>query len=373
MIWSWFHRHPHVVDVALVVLLLVAAVGAAAHRSHLAAPAVALAACQTVPLLWRRRRPAAVVSLVTAVVLAAIALGVWVIPVQLGVALYTLAAARRERRERTVGASAIIAVAVAVLAAGGLEFGAAAARVVFLIAAALFGDTIGSRRAYIHEIEQKAERLEREQQIEARRAAAEEQARIGRELHDVVAHALSVIVVQAGAADDAFERDPNAARASIRAVDESGRAALADLRRVLGILHSDEPEYQPPAALDQLDSLIDAVRATGLTVSLEIEGAQPALPSSVGLSAYRIVQEALTNTLKQAQAKHVRIRIGYGSSLQLEVSDDGHGLSNGTVDRGRGLIGMRERVALLGGTLTTGPAPSGGYRVRAEIPIAGAL
>src|SRR5204862_7217333 len=142
---------------------------------------------------------------------------------------------REQRAERAVGFASILAVAIAVLAAGSLDFGAAAARVVFLIAAALLGDSIGSRRAYVREIEEKAARLEREQEIEARRAAAEEQARIARELHDVVAHALSVIVVQAGAADDAFDRDLDAARSSIRAVDESARAALADLRRVLGI------------------------------------------------------------------------------------------------------------------------------------------
>jgi signal transduction histidine kinase len=369
MIWGWLHRHPRTIDVALVALLLFLGVGAAFHHDHLRAAAVPLAVCEVLPLLWRRRRPVAVVAVVTGVVLVSIALGVWVIPLSLGVALYTLMAVRSDRSGRLVGAASILAVAIAVLSAGGFEFGAAAARVVVLIAAALLGDSIGSRRAYIHEIEEKAERLEREQESEARRAAAEEQARIARELHDVVAHALSVIVIQAGAADDAFDRDPDAARESIRAVDDSARSALADLRRVLGILHHDEPEYEPQAGLERLDRLVESVRATGLAVSLDVAGAQRPLPSSVAMSAYRIVQEALTNSLKHAQAEHVHIRIRYGNALEVDVRDDGRGATNGAAASGRGLIGMRERVTLLGGTLATGPDPAGGYRVKAEIPI----
>jgi signal transduction histidine kinase len=369
MIWAWLHRHPRAIDVALVSLLLFLAVAAALNRHHMRAAALPLAFCETLPLFWRRRHPGVVVAVLTGVVLVSISLDVWLIPLQLGVALYSLMAFRSDRRGRALGVISILAVAIAVLFAGGLEFGAAAARVVFLIAAALLGDSIGSRRAYIHEIEAKAERLEREQENEARRAVAEEQARIARELHDVVAHALSVIVVQAGAAGDAFDRDPRAARESIRAVDDSARSALTDLRRVLGILHHDEPEYEPQAGLERLDRLVESVRATGLGVSLEIEGAQRPLPPSVAMSAYRIVQEALTNSLKHAQAEHVRIRIRYGEALEVDVHDDGRGATNGAATAGRGLIGMRERVNLLGGTLATGSDPKGGYRVRADIPI----
>ncbi len=371
MIWGWLHRHPRTIDLALVVLLLFLGVGAAAHHHRPNVAGIVLAVCQALPLLARRERSGAVVAVVACAALAAIALGVWVLPLQLGVALYTLMALRAERSERAVGVAAIVAVAIAELVAGGLAFGAEAARVVFLIAAALLGDSIGSRRAYIHELVEKAERLEREQEIEARRAAAEEQARIARELHDVVAHALSVIVVQAGAADDAFDREPRAAREAVRAIDQASRSALADLRRVLGILHHDEPDYEPQAGLDRLDALVDSVRATGLAVSLEVEGAQRPIPSSVELSAYRIVQEALTNSLKHARAEHVRITIRYGATLEIEVEDDGRGEANGAQPPGRGLIGMRERVALLGGTLAAGPEASGGYRVRADIPIEG--
>ena len=179
-----------------------------------------------------------------------------------------------------------------------------------------------------------------------------------------------MIVVQAGAADDAFELDPARAREPIRAIDSAARAALADLRRVLGILQS-PAEYEPQPGLDQLDRLIDQVRATGLRVSLEIEGSPRPLSAAVELSAFRIVQEALTNSLKHAAAEQVRVRIRYGDKLELEIRDDGAAAvtkPGGTA--GSGLIGMRERVALLGGVLAAGAVPGGGYRVAAEIPIA---
>jgi len=370
MIWRWLHRHPWLVDLSIVGLLLAVGVGAAVENRHSEATAVALSVAETLPLCVRRRFPVAIVVVVTAVVLAMIAVGVWLVPLPLGVALYTLTSVREQRAERAVGFASILAVAIAVLAAGSLDFGAGAARVVFLIAAAVLGDSIGSRRAYVREIEEKAARLERERESEARRAAAEEQARIARELHDIVAHALSVIVVQAGAADDAFELDPARAREPIRAIDSAARAALADLRRVLGILQS-PAEYEPQPGLDQLDRLIDQVRATGLRVSLEIEGSPRPLSAAVELSAFRIVQEALTNSLKHAAAEQVRVRIRYGDKLELEIRDDGAAAvtkAGGTA--GSGLIGMRERVALLGGVLAAGAVPGGGYRVAAEIPIA---
>jgi signal transduction histidine kinase len=369
MIWTWLHRHPRLVDLSIVGLLVFLGIGAALRNDHREATAIVLNIAEATTLLWRRRFPVAVVVVVTAVVLATIALGVWVLPFQLGVALYTLTSLREKRLERAVGIAAIVAVAITVLSVSGLDFGAGAARVVFLIAAALLGDSIGSRRAYVREIEEKADRLERERESEARRAAAEEQARIARELHDVIAHALSVIVVQAGAADDAFELDPARAREPILAIDSAARAALADLRRVLGIF-SDSAEYEPQPGLDQLDRLIDQVRATGLDVSLEIHGSQQPLSATIELSAFRIVQEALTNTLKHADAEHVRVRIRYGDKLELEIRDDGAGEGEGTADvGGNGLVGMRERVALLGGTLKAGPTTGGGYSVNAEIPI----
>jgi signal transduction histidine kinase len=260
----------------------------------------------------------------------------------------------------------VSAAAVALAAAGGLGFGDLAARILFLAGAYVVGDGVRSRREYVREIEEKAERLEREHRTEARRAAAEEQARIARELHDVIAHALSVIVVQAGAADDVYEVDPRLTREPIRAIDTAARVALADLRRVLGLLEHDAG-YAPQPGLGGLDDLVTRVRATGLQVALRVDGKPRRLPATVDLSAYRIVQEALTNTLKHAHAEHVHVRVRYGDELVLEVRDDGRGSANGT-GGGSGLIGMRERVALLGGTLEAGALAAGGYRVAASIP-----
>jgi signal transduction histidine kinase len=367
MIWRWLHRHPVAVDLALVAVLLFTSVATALHTHHDQAAALSLGIAGTLPLLVRRRYPIAVTLFVAAVALAMIGLEIWVLPLQLGVALYTLGSTRTAKRDVAIGVAIIAAVAVAVLAAGGIEFGAAAARVVFLAAALLLGQSIGSRRAYIREIEDKAARLEREQETDRRRAAAEEQARIARELHDVIAHALSVIVVQATAAADAFERDPDEAQAPIEAVERTARSALADLRRVLGVLHG-EADYEPQPGLARIDELVESIRTTGLHVSLEIEGTPRRLPAALDLSAYRIIQEALTNSLRHADASAVDVQISYGETLHLEVHDDGHGATNGG-GGGNGLIGMRERATLLGGALTAGPAANGGYSVSATFPL----
>jgi signal transduction histidine kinase len=368
MIWNWLRRHPRPVDVGLVAALAFLVVGVA-PRTHHTVLAAALGIAATLPLLERRARPGLVLGAVAATSLAMIATDVWLLPFPLAVAVYTVASSGAGAPVLLGGAASIGAVAIAFPLSGTTAFGDVAARVVFLGAAFLLGDGVRSRRAYVLEIEEKAERLERERQTEARRAAAEEQARIARELHDVVAHALSVIVVQAGAADDVFEVEPRLAREPIRAIDAAARAALADLRRVLGLLQHDAG-YAPQPGLARLDELLEHVRGTGLEVALQVEGRPRPLPAAVDLSAYRIVQEALTNTLKHAHAGQVKVHVRYGDTLLLEVRDDGRGAVNGSSD-GSGLIGMRERVALLGGTLETGPVLGGGYRVAAAIPAGG--
>jgi signal transduction histidine kinase len=369
MIWNWLRRRPLLVDVALVGFLLLITIGAATRRPH-PALAITLGIAETLPLLLRRQRPLAVVALVTAVAIAMIIVGVWLVPLQLGVALYTLAATREDPLARIGAAAAALAVAIALPLTGGIEFGNEAFRIILLAAAWALGDSIGSRRAYLSEVEARAERLEREQAAEVRRVTAEEQARIARELHDVVAHALSVIIVQAGAADDVFALDPARAREPIRAIDSAARAALGDLRRVLGILQTDA-DYLPQPSLARLDSLIEQVRGTGLEISLTIEGAPRPLPVTVDLSAYRIVQEALTNTIKHAGAARADVRVSYGDDLSLHIRDDGRSEETQKNSGGSGLVGMRERVALLGGTMEAGPAVSGGYLVSARIPIEG--
>jgi signal transduction histidine kinase len=366
MIWNWLRRHPDLVDVCVVALLLFAVTGASFHRGTDDVEGFILGALQTLPLLRRRRYPIGVLFVVTSFVVVAIALGQWVIPFQLGLALYTVPANRDRHVAWRAGAVSIAVVAVAELIWSQADFGFSVAKIVFLGAAWLLGDSLGSRRAYVREIEEKADRLEREREAHARQLVAEEQARIGRELHDVVAHALSVIVIQAGAADDVFDADPDRARDPIRAIESAARSALGDLRRVLGLLHEGTP-LEPQPGLARLDELVDRVRATGLDVSLSFEGRPVTLPAAVELSAYRIVQEALTNTLRHADASHASVRVRYGDPLSLEVRDDGRGV-NGSGD-GRGLVGMRERAAMLGGTVATGTAPGGGYLVEAELPL----
>jgi signal transduction histidine kinase len=211
----------------------------------------------------------------------------------------------------------------------------------------------------------------------ARRALADERARIARELHDVVAHNVSLIVVQAVAADDAFDDRPEVARQALRTIEQSGRDALAELRRLLQTMRPDVPENgapEPQPGLDRLDALAAAVEAAGLRVVIHREGDAVALPAGVDLSAYRIVQEALTNALRHARATRAEVTVRYApAAVSVEVSDDGVGGPADASDgghAGHGIVGMRERAALVGGTLEAGAPPNGdGFRVRAELPL----
>ncbi|MEU4241324.1 histidine kinase [Actinoplanes sp. NPDC026619] len=208
-----------------------------------------------------------------------------------------------------------------------------------------------------------------------RRILTQERARIARELHDVLTHTVSVIVVQAGAAADVFETRPDLARKALGAIDVAARSTLAELRVLLQTM-SAGPEPEPDApqpGLGQLGALAESLRATGLRVELDQPpGAAPALPAAVDLSAYRIVQESLTNTLRHSQATRARVILRHEpGSVRLEISDDGPPRPTGRVDGSarRGIVGMRERARLLGGTLEAGPSPDGGFRVRADLPL----
>jgi len=240
----------------------------------------------------------------------------------------------------------------------------------------VIGDNLRTRRAYLAELEARAARLEREREEKAERAVLDERTRIARELHDVIAHNVSVMVVQASAGEELFDSDPQRARESLSAVASTGRAALAELRRLLGVTRAEEDDaqrasYTPQPGIDHLDELLRQVRETGLAVELSVLGEPRALPEGVGLCAYRIVQEALTNTLKHADASHAAVRVRYvADALELQVLDDGGGAAavNGE-SSGHGLIGMRERVALFGGELFTRSRDGHGYEVRARIPF----
>jgi signal transduction histidine kinase len=222
-------------------------------------------------------------------------------------------------------------------------------------------------------------RLERIQVAALRRATERERARIARELHDVVTHNVSMMTIQAGAARKVMEADPDAAREALLAVEAGGRAALAELRHVMGLLTMDSGGAEPAAAadlapqpgLDRLEDLVRGVRDAGLPVELSTAGEPRAVPSGVELAAYRVVQEALTNTVKHAAGATAAVLIAYETGLlRVQVTDTGGtpGAAAATGDR-HGLIGLRERLAVYGGTLHAGPRLSGGYRVDAQIPL----
>jgi signal transduction histidine kinase len=222
--------------------------------------------------------------------------------------------------------------------------------------------------------------LAAEQARQTARAIEDERARIARELHDVVAHGLSVIVVQAGAERRSLHHGPmdvESVDAVLSSIERAGREALVDLRRLLGLLRrTDEPAaLAPQPGLDQLEELLAPVREAGVDVQLDVTGDRPELPPALDLTAYRIVQEALTNVLKHADARRVRVALAFRrTDLELDVTDDGVPRTDSQlvgVGSGHGLIGMRERVSIFGGAVSTGATPDGGWAVRARLPLPG--
>ena len=223
------------------------------------------------------------------------------------------------------------------------------------------------------ELRERAAAQQRQQEEQMRSAIAQERASIARELHDIVAHAISVMVLQAGAARQVLKAQPQRASGPLLAVEDSGRQALDEMHRLLGILRRDDDglAVTSVATLDRLPELVDHMRATGLDTEVTIEGEPRSLPSSLEQSAYRIVQEALTNTLKHSAAKRARVLIRYTpDALELDVSDDGAAApQRATTGAGQGLVGMRERAALFGGELSAGPDANGTWAVRARLPV----
>jgi signal transduction histidine kinase len=237
----------------------------------------------------------------------------------------------------------------------------------------LAGNSVRERQQRVDLLEERAVRLQRERALSMRVARADERQRIARELHDVVAHSVSVMVVQAGAARTMLTRQPDQAADSLLAVESSGREALSELRNMLGVLTEveAEPELAPQPGLDQLDALVARVKQAGLPVDVRVDGSRPRdLSPGLDLTAYRIVQEALTNTLKHANGATAAVHIEYGAhDLRVEVVDSGGTVLTERGGSGRGLLGMRERVALYGGQLDAGQRPGGGFAVRASLPV----
>jgi signal transduction histidine kinase len=364
---------PVLIDAALFLLVL-APTTAWADRSTKLAYAIPLGLAQTLPLLVRRRFPLTVFALVVVAALFFELRYESLPPFASALAMYTVAAHVDRRTSLHAGLFGLIVLSASPLflqeqtdeRIGHLVI----VHLIGFTSAWIVGDNVRAHRAYLRELEEHTERLEREQRESAQRATREEQERIARELHDVIAHSVSVMVVQAAAARDVFERQPERALEALSSIEESGRSALTELRRLLGIVRTQDPESrEPQPGLAGLESLVEQVRATGLEVELELEASLGELPAGVGLSAYRIVQEALTNTLKHSRASRARVQIARrGQELTIEVSDNGSGAGD-TAGDGHGLIGMRERVALLGGELEAGAQAGGGFAVKVRLPI----
>jgi signal transduction histidine kinase len=378
--WSWVVGRPRLLDRLLVLFLLLLGVPPVVARSW-GGPPVALALAlavivpQTVPLLWRRSRPLEVFLVVAATSAARLVVGRPETDAVLAVvvAVYSVSVYGPER-ERLVVAG--LSVASIVFGAGGallvgprdpwmalLALGAVS------LAGWVVGDYLRNRRRYLADLELRAQRLQQEAEQARQRAAEEERLRIARELHDVVAHQVSLMAIQAGAARVGGAREERAALASIEA---GARETLAELNRLLGVLRRDgaPAARAPQPGLADLEPLLQGARDAGLRVRLEVTGTERPLPPAVDLSAYRILQEAITNVLKHSGASQVDVRIHHGASaLELAVVDDGSGPSGEPAGSGHGLIGMRERVELFGGSLEAGGSELGGFRVRARLPV----
>ena len=279
-------------------------------------------------------------------------------------AVYTAAAHTSGPRTFVAGAlTLVLYIATMATDPDGINVGA----VIFF--ALVFGGPWAAGRAIRHR-RVREQRLEREK-AEAEAAIVQERSRIARELHDIVAHSISVMVLQARGGRRVIDAEPREAQEAFGVIERTGHHALEEMRRLLGMLRSsdDQLALAPQPTLQQLDTLLDQVRAAGLPVEVEFEGEPTELPPGVDLSAYRIVQEALTNALKHAGPARARVVVRYGEDeLELEIADDGAGSGDGG-GSGHGLIGMRERVSVYGGELQAGRRPGGGYALRARLPL----
>jgi signal transduction histidine kinase len=243
-----------------------------------------------------------------------------------------------------------------------------------ILAMVLVRGAVRGRQLRADALAARAKLLEREHELRAHEAVAEERARIARELHDLVAHNVSVMVVQAGAERHALGAEQASTREALASIEQAGRQALVEARRLLGMLRrkDDGEELEPQPSVEHIDVLVEQIERAGLPVKLEVDGERAALPAGVDLCAYRIVQEGLTNALKHAGPAHAEVVLRYAPrALDVEVRDDGRGAAQANGDgAGHGLIGMRERVALYGGSLQTGPRAGGGFEIRAHLPLA---
>jgi signal transduction histidine kinase len=390
--YDWLRGHPLVVDsvLALVVVFFGVSVGSALRQVGVVEGMLFVVA-MSAPVALRRRYP---VGAFAATVIVG-GLEVLALPRPIGsdlavvIMVYTVAAYRPRRISLAALAVCLAGSVIAVLvwAADVVHstYTLAGVAAVFggpALLAWLLGDSMQWRRGYYRGLEERAARLERERDAHIQVAAAAERARIARELHDVVAHNVSVMVVQADGAAFALDASPEKARQALTAISRTGRQALAEMRGLLGVLRSasdSEADLAPQPGVEQLAELLEQTRAAGLPVSFAVEGVPRTLPSGAALAAYRIVQESLTNARKHGGptvTAGVTLRF-CEDQLVIKVTDDGRApvavravADAGPDGLGHGLIGMRERADVYGGTVTAGPRPGGGWRVTATLPLA---
>jgi signal transduction histidine kinase len=316
----------------------------------------------TVPLAWRRRWPVAVLVLVTVpecIVQASDMAGAGFLNVL--IAAYSLGAYVTGRR-----------LVIAGVVFEGVELGALVSVAVLYSGSIVLGDNVRRRRERAADLVERAERAERERELLAHQQVQHERTRIAREMHDVVAHSLSVMIIQAGAARRNVRAHPDRAVESIEAIEAAGREAMVEMRRILGVLRDGDDNAAgrtPQPSLTTLDELVQ--QSADLPVSLRTKGDLSGVPAAVELSAYRVVQEALTNVRRHAgRTESVEVTVERcAGSLVVTVDDDGRGASVGSDGPGYGLVGMHERVAVFGGRLDAGPRAGGGWRVRASFPV----
>lgn len=384
-IGAWVRSHGALVDAAWATLFVVLAFTTTADppTATQSAPAtepvgLGLLLLATLPYYVRRKAPLAVFSVSALSILLLSGIGYFEggLPMTGLVGAATVGARCRPR----VALGAYLGLVVGLVALyvsdpPGFDFGGLLANVAVFAAAFLLGANSTARRTRLAALQERAEALEREREEEARRAVADERLRIAQELHDVVAHSMGVIAVQAGAGVHVIDRDPHEAKRSLEAISETSRSTLTEIRRLLGVLRDDggPASYAPAPGLADLAALADDVTATGVTTTLALDGVIAAAPPGVELTAYRIVQEALTNVMKHGgpgATADVAVTVA-ADAVEIEVTDDGRGIDLAAPpDGGHGLVGMRERVAVYGGTLDAGARPGGGFRVRAHLPFA---
>ena len=377
----------HALDVLVVLAASESALEVALRTDPVDAPrsshwfAVPAAAMVVLPLLWRHRRPFGAPALLWILVAAVSFVDGRLIVFPFGLVVGGLVAAfllgnLRDERQGRIGLGIVIGATVILTYNDPNHSASDVVLEPVLFALAWFGGFALRERGVQAEVaEARAEIAEREREAAARIAVAEERTRIARELHDVVAHAVSVMVLQVGAVRHRLPAADGEDAEALRGVEQTGRSALTEMRRLLGALRrsDEEAELGPQPGLERLDTLVDEVRRAGLPVRLRIDGTPVPLPGAIDLSAYRVVQEGLTNALKHARAGAADVVIRYEpDDLEIEVRDDGDGTGAGLgVSGGYGLVGLRERVRIYGGEMTAGPVDGRGFLLSARLPLGG--